>query len=46
MNLKTETFDFTPTLKSTDDSITTDEDVPYTLTINDFGNVSESIQRV
>ena len=42
VNLKTETFDFTPTLKSTDDSITTDEDVPYTLTINDFGNISES----
>jgi hypothetical protein len=42
VNLKTETFDFTPTLKSTDDSITTDEDVPYTLTINDFGDISES----
>ena len=42
VNLKTETFDFTPTLKSTDDTITTDEDVPYTLTINDFGDISES----
>jgi hypothetical protein len=42
VNLKSETFDFTPTLKSTDDSITTDEDVPYTLTINDFGDISES----
>ena len=42
VELKTERFNFTPTLKSTDDSITTDEDVPYTLTINDFGNISES----
>ena len=42
VNLKSERFDFTPTLKSTDDSITTDEDVPYTLTINDFGDISES----
>ena len=42
VELKTERFNFTPTLKSTDDSITTDEDVPYTLTINDFGDISES----
>ncbi|MCT7500124.1 calcium-binding protein, partial [Aliarcobacter cryaerophilus] len=40
VNPKEETFKFTPTLKSTDDNISTDEDVPYTLTINDFGDIT------
>ncbi|MGJ0289621.1 hypothetical protein NG749_04705 [Aliarcobacter cryaerophilus] len=40
VNPKDETFSFTPTLKSTDDTISTDEDVPYTLTINDFGDIT------
>ena len=40
LDLTAETFDFTPTLKSTDDVITVDEDVPYTLTIEDFGDIA------
>ncbi|MCT7649147.1 vWA domain-containing protein, partial [Aliarcobacter butzleri] len=33
-------FNFTPTLKSTDDSIITEEDAAYILKVTDFGNVS------
>jgi hypothetical protein len=42
VNPTKENFDFTLGLKSTDDNISTDEDVPYTLTINDFGEVSSN----
>ncbi|PRM96776.1 hypothetical protein CJ667_07295, partial [Aliarcobacter cryaerophilus] len=35
-------FNFTPTLKSTDDSISTDEDVSYTLKVTDLGEVSSN----
>ncbi|WP_141047993.1 immunoglobulin-like domain-containing protein [Aliarcobacter cryaerophilus] len=35
-------FNFTPTLKSTDDNISTDEDVSYTLKVTDFGEVSSN----
>ncbi|MGE4463202.1 MAG: hypothetical protein AB7D49_12275, partial [Arcobacter sp.] len=40
VNQVEETFDFTPVLESSDDSITTNEDTPYTLKISDFGDVS------
>ncbi|MFY4842896.1 hypothetical protein ACOTWI_11340, partial [Aliarcobacter butzleri] len=33
-------FNFTPTLKSTDDIIITEEDAAYILKVTDFGNVS------
>ncbi|MDD2974576.1 MAG: hypothetical protein PHZ10_05685, partial [Aliarcobacter cryaerophilus] len=35
-------FNFTPTLKSTDDKISTDEDVSYTIKVTDFGEVSSN----
>ncbi|WP_164468887.1 beta strand repeat-containing protein [Aliarcobacter cryaerophilus] len=35
-------FNFTPTLKSTDDNISIDEDVSYTLKVTDFGEVSSN----
>uniref|UniRef100_UPI0018E04522 hypothetical protein n=1 Tax=Aliarcobacter butzleri TaxID=28197 RepID=UPI0018E04522 len=35
-------FNFTPTLKSTDDNISTDEDVSYTIKVTDFGEVSSN----
>ncbi|MEM5558995.1 hypothetical protein AAHK07_10740, partial [Aliarcobacter cryaerophilus] len=35
-------FNFTPTLKSADDNISTDEDVSYTLKVTDFGEVSSN----
>ncbi|MDD2888831.1 MAG: VWA domain-containing protein [Aliarcobacter sp.] len=40
VNLVEKTFDFTPVLKSSDDSITTNEDETYTLKVTDFGEVS------
>ncbi len=40
VNSVEETFDFTPVLKSSDDSITTNEDESYILKVTDFGEVS------
>ncbi|MBD3830942.1 MAG: hypothetical protein IE890_10730, partial [Arcobacter sp.] len=40
VNQVEETFDFTPVLESSDDSITTNEDTPYILKVSDFGDVS------
>ncbi|MGE0052280.1 MAG: VWA domain-containing protein, partial [Arcobacter sp.] len=40
VNQVEKTFDFTPVLESSDDSITTNEDTPYILKVNDFGDVS------
>ena len=40
VNLVEETFDFTPILKSSDDSISTNEDTTYILKVSDFGDVS------
>ncbi|MCT7494723.1 hypothetical protein N5S93_03795 [Aliarcobacter cryaerophilus] len=42
VNSKEEPFSFTPTLKSKDDNISTDEDVSYTLKVTDFGEVSSN----
>ncbi|RXI34527.1 Calx-beta domain-containing protein [Arcobacter defluvii] len=35
-----ETFDFSPVLESSDDSITTNEDTSYIFKVSDFGNIS------
>ncbi|MCT7529705.1 immunoglobulin-like domain-containing protein, partial [Aliarcobacter cryaerophilus] len=40
VNLKSERFDFTLGLKSSDDYISIDEDTSYTLKVTDFGDVS------
>ena len=40
VNSVEKTFDFTPVLKSSDDSITTNEDESYILKVTDFGEVS------
>ncbi|MCB9097039.1 MAG: hypothetical protein H6630_05405, partial [Arcobacter sp.] len=40
VNSVEKTFDFTPVLKSTDDSMITNEDETYTLKVTDFGEVS------